>query len=485
MILIEGAKISQSLINAALADPNLIAGFEVEFYLSGIGKIMQDHHLQDADAKEDSDWVTKPLRDATWRDVIRYFYPLNAHSDTRTNQEVMVDRLQKAYAKKYGDERAKPSDQFQRLRQDLRMYHVMTLLRIFPAEGMWLTESQQQKFRDAVSRGNATVLAGMGDADAVEFAMFQRGEERYHFNAKENSVQRTAIYDLLAQHLEDYLGEPVVSVEGPRNVQDATNNYQTWAVTYEESLEKSEDGYVLVGVELVSPARQAAETRENLMKVLHLMQNPEKLGLGEIRIVTARTTGLHVTVSFGKKQLDFMKLLVLLGDDYMLKKFQRTDSEHARSTLQHIARVTPPGEPGEPGISPRDMQRLIQTIEQRTGLTQTDVETAVALLKKHLPSQEQKFHSVNTEKLLHGLVEFRAMGSKDYHMRDQEIDQTLLRIITVLYIATEPRVYRKEYLTKLTQIIMRAAEAYREREDDLEPYMFIQDPERLAGKSRS
>ena len=79
------------------------------------------------------------------------------------------------------------------------------------------------------------------------------------------------------------------------------------------------------------------------------------------------------------------------------------------------------------------------------------VELARAGLSKN------KYSSVNISKLeKHGYLEFRIAGGENYHLKPRLVEEAILRYITALDIASDPNLYREEYLKKLTSLFQRA-----------------------------
>jgi hypothetical protein len=147
-------------------------------------------------------------------------------------------------------------------------------------------------------------------------------------------------------------------------------------------------------------------------------------------------TGLHINVSvpeFSIRKLDYVKLALLLGDQYVLDQFGRSSESYAKSALGIV----------------RDRVR-------------SNPETARALLDKMRgymkdlatkaihSGQTDKFTSINTKE---GYIEFRSPGGDWLDANFDKIENTLLRFTVALKAAMDPEAYREEYLKKLYKLL--------------------------------
>lgn len=152
---------------------------------------------------------------------------------------------------------------------------------------------------------------------------------------------------------------------------------------------------------------------------------------------TNSTTGLHISVSisnFNKDTIDYVKLVLLLGDNYILDVFNRRGNNYARSSFDDInRRIT-----SDPSIATRMFEKMRGELDQ----------FASQLIASENPART---FSVN---LKDNYIEFRSPGG-DYLSEPfwSQIKPTMLRFIVALDAASDPKKYREEYLKKLYQLL--------------------------------
>lgn len=195
---------------------------------------------------------------------------------------------------------------------------------------------------------------------------------------------------------------------------------------------KADDGND-AGLEFVSPALPIAELLSDLDKVAKWASM--------YGCYTNNSTGLHINVSvegwggdIGK--LDYVKLALLMGDNYILDKFGRAGNTYCKSAMNEIKNRV--------GQRPEDAGALLQ--KMKTGLD--------SLASKAIHSGvTNKFTSINTKD---GYIEFRSPGGDwlgEYAADPGKITNTLLRFVVALDAAVDPEKYKQEYLKKLYAIL--------------------------------
>jgi hypothetical protein len=207
------------------------------------------------------------------------------------------------------------------------------------------------------------------------------------------------------------------------------------------SPDSSEDG----GLEIISPPMPIEQAMQKLNQVIEWAQ---KRGC-----YTNSSTGLHMGVSLPgqksfaeaegdvqpapatEKPIDFMKLALFLGDQYVLKDFGRQANIYAASTLKKLK---------ERRWSP---QQIATAMEKMRG-------NLINLAYKDLADRSPGRDSINMKD---NYVEFRGAGG-DYLSRESDegmnfLENTLLRYVQALAIAGDPAAYRDEYAKKLYKLI--------------------------------
>jgi hypothetical protein len=157
---------------------------------------------------------------------------------------------------------------------------------------------------------------------------------------------------------------------------------------------------------------------------------------GQAGCYTNDSTGLHINVSVpgteNSENIDYVKLALLLGDNYILEQFGRAGNTYCKSGMAIIKeRVVQ---------RPEDAQVLLE--KMRNGLD--------AMASKLIHSgNTQKFTSINMKG---GYVEFRSPGGDwlgEYVTGEGKIENALLRFVVALDAAVKPDLYKQEYLKKL------------------------------------
>ena len=183
------------------------------------------------------------------------------------------------------------------------------------------------------------------------------------------------------------------------------------------------------GLEFVSPPLALDDMLSDLDKV--------KAWADERGCYTNKSTGLHINVSvadFDLQKLDYVKLALLLGDQYVLDQFGRAGNNYAKSAMGMIKdRIAQ---------RPEDAVAMLQQMKAGLG------ELATKVIHSGATS---KYTSINTKT---GYIEFRSPGG-DW-LSDEffnKIKPTLLRFVVALDAAMDPQKYRDEYLKKLYAVL--------------------------------
>jgi hypothetical protein len=184
------------------------------------------------------------------------------------------------------------------------------------------------------------------------------------------------------------------------------------------------------GLEFVSPALPITELLDDLKKV--------KAWADKTGCYTNDSTGLHINVSVPGWQgdlskLDYVKLAVLLGDEYVLKEFGRTGNTYARSALKivkdHIAQ------------QPDDAEKLLNQMKDH-------LNTSAAKIIHN--GSTTKYTSINTK---NGYIEFRSPGGDWLNENFDKIETTLLRFVVAMDAAADETKYKQEYAKKLYKLL--------------------------------
>jgi len=474
MQLIEGAKISQQILRQAINDPNFTFGIEAEFHLKGAAAFMRQQMTQGLETMnhQDSEYFVKKLGDVDWHDVTHFFRPLAVdHGDMARPSAIIQHRLENLYdAFERGTGSAEGNTVTDAMWPELKerngIHVLMAALRIYP-EGrvVGLPESQEKALRDIIYDGDTEEIKPFGKLRDVPIATapaVDDDELGFYNMFRDETV--SAFYSLVAKDLSAKLGTEVKYVFNDHLVYHV-GGYHSWVVTSDSSLvEEMEDGFEkgidIAGVEVVSSIMNAEEGLTMLNKMLEIM-NGEILGL---EVITTEETGLHVNLGVKDKEIDPIKILVLAGDEHIVNKFDRANNKYAASVqtamkdrMSTVASGNVPRGLDASLVGTRkDVNSLVaQAQEVLRGLEtdERDIDRVIAVLNDIKP--EGKSHSINFEKLRSGYVEYRAIGNRGYEKRKSEIMDTVLHMIGITHIATDPSAYRKEFLKKLYLMVQR------------------------------
>jgi hypothetical protein len=140
-------------------------------------------------------------------------------------------------------------------------------------------------------------------------------------------------------------------------------------------------------------------------------------------------------------QVDYVKLAILLGDDYVLKTFGREANTYCQGVFKRIA-------------GNRNEQTIAQAMDAlKTGMAGV-ASTALKYSVFKSSGTTEKFVSINWK---NQYIEFRSMGG-DYINQYNQLVNTVYRYVRAVVSAGDPEMDRKEYLTKLYKIIQKANE---------------------------
>jgi len=219
------------------------------------------------------------------------------------------------------------------------------------------------------------------------------------------------------------IGKPVNTSERYHGARREAGHY---VVEPDGSLEPddSSDG----GLEFVSPPMPIDEMITDFNKVVAWAK---KTGC-----YTNDSTGLHINVSvpdFSREKLDYVKLALLLGDEYILKEFDREGNTFCKSALKQVK--------DNIRENPANAKKLLDGMKD--GLS----DIASKLVHS---GATHKYTSINTKD---GYIEFRSPGGDWLDTDIPKIENTLLRFVVALDAAVDPQKYRKEYLKKLYKLL--------------------------------
>jgi hypothetical protein len=237
-----------------------------------------------------------------------------------------------------------------------------------------------------------------------------------------------------AQQLADSLTDTLdVETTVASGYHSARRDDKTWIFEPDSSLDADESGDM--PVEIVSPPMPLGKTLEILPKFFEWAKSQGAYAND--------STGFHMSVSMpdhGENVLDYTKLALFLGDEYVLKQFGREANTYAKSAISKI----------------RD------TMGKLNEATETRAEAVLSAMRNHLnqfasraiaqPSGFGKYTSINPKT---NYIEFRSAGGSDYFADMDKIQNTLMRYARATDIAMDPAAEKAEYARKLYKLLTR------------------------------
>lgn len=237
--------------------------------------------------------------------------------------------------------------------------------------------------------------------------------------------------EFAADDFRDHIGMEVVVSHGHGHEPREPGR---WIMEQDESIQTDMDEYG--GVELVSPPMQL----ETAMSKFETFWN----WAVQYGCRTNDTTGFHVGVSFPtavQEDIDYLKLILFLGDEQLLQSFGRLGSSYARSSVAAIRREIKMSAK----VNPDDVSDTL--LQMRLALS-TIAKNKV--LKAGLErSTYDKYVSVHIKPRY---IEFRSAGG-NYLANKKGIKETILRYVRAMALAADPLEAKEEYAKKLYKLI--------------------------------
>jgi hypothetical protein len=244
-------------------------------------------------------------------------------------------------------------------------------------------------------------------------------------------------WDEIGNELAQIIDMPVVVSS---NYHSTRRREGQWIIEPDGSLDpddKSEEA----GLEIVSPPMPLLMAIAKLKEVTDWANDPNGGNA-----YTNRSTGLHMGVSLPIRggDVDYVKLILFMGDKYVLDTFGREANSFTASALGKLQQNIKGGKSDPAGVI-----KLLQH-----GLT----ELAFKELQKGVGTS--KYTSAH---LQNGYIEFRSPGGDWLAKTDEEIgvlENTMMRFARAMQIAGDPGAERQEYAKKLYKLVTADNEQY-------------------------
>lgn len=218
-----------------------------------------------------------------------------------------------------------------------------------------------------------------------------------------------------AEDFSEQIGRPCIFSHSVTK-QPPANGY---VVVPDASLDSSEGG-----LEIKSAPFSPEEMSSEIEKIKEWADNND--------VRTNSTTGMHINVSvpnYSRENLDYVKLVLLLGDEYVSKQFNRLGTYYAQSAFRVI-----------------QSNASLETIEALFDKLKSNMESIAS--KVIHEGYTDKYTSINTKE---NRVEIRSPGNDYLGKYYKNVIDTVNRTVVALDAACDPKKYREEYMKKLAK----------------------------------
>jgi hypothetical protein len=238
-------------------------------------------------------------------------------------------------------------------------------------------------------------------------------------------------WDSIGDDLHEVVDMPVKVSSGYHS---ATRKPGLWIVEPDSSLEPDDrEDY---GLEIVSPPMPLKQALEQLEAVTDWANGPGNA-------YTNSSTGLHMGVSIPYKEgrVDYLKLILFLGDEYVLQQYGREANTYTKAAMREI--------------------------KQRAG-TEKNATAVLELLRNNLlelaerevakSTGEGKYTSAHKKDKY---IEFRSAGGDwlaEANADPGKLENTMMRYAYAMYLAGRPDLERREYAKKLYKLVAGGAD---------------------------
>jgi Putative amidoligase enzyme len=204
-----------------------------------------------------------------------------------------------------------------------------------------------------------------------------------------------------------------------------------WIVEPDSSLQP--DDREDFGLEIVSPPLPLEQALEKLQQVTEWANSSEG------NAYTNDSTGLHMGVSVPYKggDVDYLKLILFLGDEYVLQSFGREANTYTKSAMKSFRENLKSGRADPAGAMKLMQHGLLE-------LAQKEIQKGVG---------QGKYTSAHIQD---GYIEFRSAGGDwlaEENADPNKLTSTMLRYARAMQIAADPATDRREYAKKLYKLI--------------------------------
>lgn len=188
-------------------------------------------------------------------------------------------------------------------------------------------------------------------------------------------------------------------------------------------------------VEIISPPMPLKQTLEILPKFYDWAKSEDAY--------SNDSTGFHIGVSLPIQggRVDYVKLALFLGDQYVLDEFERGSNYFTKSSMSKLRQEVEKGT--------IDAAKVADTLKL---MKHNLIEFADKTIKRG-GGAHGKYSSINMKG---DYIEFRSMGSESYFSKPDSLAKvldTIKRYAYAMHIASRPDLFRDEYAKKLYKLL--------------------------------
>lgn len=232
-----------------------------------------------------------------------------------------------------------------------------------------------------------------------------------------------ATIQMIADEFSEAIGKPVNVSQSYHGAKREPGKY---AVEPDGSIDAN-DGEV--GLEFISPPLSLPEMIEDLKKI--------KVWAEKTGAYTNKSTGLHMNISvpgLNDQTLDYVKLALLLGDQYVLQQFGRQANTYTKSAIDKIKDKIK-------AFTPEQIEQYLAAIKSKLNVRAGELLGIEGF---------GKYTSINPKS---GYIEFRSPGGDYLDEPTEKLVNTLRRFVVATKAAIDPDAYREEYISKLIKLL--------------------------------
>jgi hypothetical protein len=262
-----------------------------------------------------------------------------------------------------------------------------------------------------------------------------------------------------ADEIADVVDMPVTVGRGYHSTRRGEDR---WIMEPDSSLTAGSDDDA--GMELISPPLPLPEALEMMQRIAAWAKRRG--------VYTNSTTGLHMNISVPVSEVDYVKLILFMGDQYILDLFGRAANSYTRSAFEKIrdkaryarSKIKEEVRQSRPGVYSGDVDIAAAMKLMRANL----IELAGRYLQGGVGGD--KYTSAHVKQAGDGTyVEFRSPGN-DWLDDSDTVNQaltTMLRFARSMTIAGQPWAERREYAKKMYKLLAgyRGSETSRSGQD--------------------